>query len=116
MAEDPLNEILTAVREVRDLVRLIAEPAIAQRDQKQRLELRRIVGSGLASRKAVLLMDGKRTQQAIYREARINQGNLSTLVKKLNSAGLLSGQQKQPKLSIAVPPNFFEREPTDERR
>jgi hypothetical protein len=116
MAEDPLKGILTVVCEIRDLVCLMAEPAIAERDQKYRRELRRLVGSSPANKKAVLLMDGKRTQRAIHVEAGIHEGNLSTLVKRLKSARLLSGDQKEPKLSITVPPNFFESESTGERR
>ncbi len=59
------DELLSAVREIRDLVRLMAEPAIAERDQKLRGELRRV--SGAASRKArsVLLMDGNLDAAAI---------------------------------------------------
>jgi hypothetical protein len=114
MADDPVNEILSVVCEIRDLVHLMAEPAIAERDQEHRRELRQLVGSSLPKQKAVSLMDGKRTHRAIYTEAGIDQGNLSRLVKKLNAAGLLSGEPKQPRLSIQIPPNFFESEPTDE--
>ena len=114
MDEGPVVDILSAVREIRDLVRLLAEPAIAERDRKTRGELRRIVGNSVAKKKAVLLMDGSRTQRAIHREAGINEGHLSTLVKQLNSANLLSGDRKEPKLSISVTANFFENESTDE--
>ena len=115
MDEDPVAELLSAVREIRDLVRLLAEPAIAERDRKARGELRRIVGNSVAKKKAVLLMDGSRPQRAIHREAGINEGHLSTLVKQLNSANLLSGDRKEPKLSISITANFFENESTDER-
>jgi ABC-type thiamine transport system ATPase subunit len=115
MDEGPVVDILSAVREIRDLVRLLAEPAIAERDRKLRDELRRIVKKSVAKRKAVLLMDGSRTQRAIHREAGINEGHLSTLVKQIKSANLLSGDGKEPKLSISVPANFFENESTDER-
>lgn len=115
MDEGPVVDILSAVREIRDLVRLLAEPAIAERDRELRDELRRIVKKSVAKRKAVLLMDGTRTQRAIHREAGINEGDLSAFVKQLNSANLLSGDRKEPKLSIPVPANFFENESTDER-
>jgi hypothetical protein len=80
------DEILSAICEIRDLVRLLAEPAIAARDQKARNELRRIVGNSAAKAKAVVLMDGRRTQRAIHRETGINEGQLSTLVKQLNAS------------------------------
>ena len=107
-------EILKAVSEIRDLVRLLAEPAIAARDQKLRSELRRIVGRSATKAKAVLLMDGSRTQRAIHRESALNEGNLSTLVKQLKLGKLLSGDGKQPKLAIAIPANFFEMREKDE--
>lgn len=107
-------EILSAVREIRDLLRLMAEPAIAERDRKLRSELRRIVGNGVSKAKAVMLMDGSRSQSAIQRETGINQGNLSTLVKQLNGVKLLSGDGKSPKLAISVPASFFESEGKNE--
>jgi hypothetical protein len=114
MDEGPA-EILSAVREIRDLLRLMAESAIAERDRKLRNELRRIVGKSAPKAKAALLMDGSRTQRAIRRETGINQGNLSTLVKQLNDGKLLSGDGKEPELAIPVPANFFENGETDER-
>jgi len=102
------NQMLTAVGEIRDLVRLLAEPAIAARDQKLRSELRRIVGKSATKAKAVRLMDGSRAQRTIHREASINEGNLSTLVKQLKAGKLLSGDGREPKLAIILPANFFE--------
>ena len=102
------DELLTAVQEIRDLIRLMAEPAIAERDQKFRAELKRIVGNSVPKSNAVLLMDGSRTQGDIQRETGVNQGNLSTLVKQLKANNLLSGDPKNPKLAITIPSNFFE--------
>jgi hypothetical protein len=115
MDDERSDEIASAVREIRDLVRLLAEPAIAERDKKLRAELRRLVGRSRPKAKAVFLMDGTRAQSAIYRGARLNQGNLSTLVRRLSDAELLSGDRKKPKLAISVPANFFENGPDDER-
>ena len=56
------SHILAAICEIRDLVRLIAEPQIAARDKKLRDDLVKIVGNSAAKRKAVLAMDGSRTQ------------------------------------------------------
>lgn len=108
------SEMLSAIREIRDLVRLMAEPAIAARDRKLRDELRRAVGNGVKKGKAVSLMDGSRTQRAIQHEAGIDPGNLSRLVKKLKASNLLLGEGKQPKLAISIPSNFFETGATDE--
>jgi hypothetical protein len=102
------SELLSAVREIRDLIRLMAEPALAERDKKLRNELRRIVGKSAPKANAVLLMDGSRTQRAIHKETKIHEGQLSTLVKQLNAANLLTDDGNGPKLVIAVPANFFE--------
>jgi hypothetical protein len=113
MADDE-SELLKAVNEIRDLLRLIAEPAIAARDKKLRDELRQIVGNSKPKANAVLLMDGTRTQKHIHDQTGMNKGNLSTLVRQLSESRLLSGDGKNPRLSIAIPVNFFERDDTDE--
>ena len=105
---DEINALLTAVNEIRDLLRLIAEPAVAERDKQRRSELKRIVGQSVAKGKVVLLMDGTRTQADMRAETNFNQGHLSTLVKQLSEAKLLVGETKQPKLAISIPPDFFE--------
>jgi hypothetical protein len=101
-------EILITVREIRDLILLMAEPAIAERDRKLRSELKRIVGTSTRKAESVLRMDGSRTQAAIRAETAINQGDLSTLVKRLKENKLLSGDGKEPKLAIVIPTTFFE--------
>jgi len=108
------DELLAAVQEIRDLVRLMAEPAIAERDQKLRTELKKIVGKSSAKSKSVHLMDGTRSQADIRRTTSINQGHLSTLVKKLGASSLLDGDGKKPKLAISIPANFFEGEDKNE--
>jgi hypothetical protein len=108
---DPTNEILHAVLEIRDLLQIMAEPALTERDKRLRAELRRIVGRSLPASKAVLLMDGSHTQRAIHRDTGFNEGNLSTLVKRLAAAKLISGDGKMPKLSISLPPDFFDTDP-----
>ena len=59
-------ETLNVICEIRDLMRLMAEPQIAARDQKLRDELIRIVGKSEIKAKAVLVMDGSRAQAAIH--------------------------------------------------
>jgi hypothetical protein len=103
-------ELLSAIHEIRDLIRLMAEPAIAERDKKLRAELRRLVGASDPKAKSVLLMDGTRTQAVIQKATGFNQGHLSTLVKQLNANKLLAGDGKQPKLAISIPEDFFESE------
>lgn len=101
-------QLLAAVEQIRELVQLMAEPAIAERDAKRRGELKKIVGSSARKGQAALQMDGTRTQRDIQQETGINQGDLSTLVKRLKESDLISGDGKHPKLAITVPANFFE--------
>lgn len=106
--ENHSEKILEAINEIRDLVRLMAEPQIAARDQKLREELLSLVGRSVPKQESVFLMDGNYNQAAIRKKTGMNQGNLSTLVKKLAENKLLAGDTKQPKLAISIPSNFFE--------
>jgi hypothetical protein len=96
------------LREMRDLLRVIAEPALAKRDEKLRAALREVIGRSKGNAKAAFLMDGSRSQAAITKEAGIDQGNLSRLAKTLHARGLISDNEKQPKLQVPIPTNFFE--------
>jgi hypothetical protein len=101
--------MLAVLEEMRDLLRVIAEPAIAERDEKLRNALRIIAGNGKGNKpKAILLMDGTRTQAKIVDECGIHKGQLSELVKALREDGLLKGDPKQPQLMISIPSNFFD--------
>ena len=106
---DDAGKMLDLLAEMRDLLRLIAEPAIAERDKKFRQAIREIAGAPKGKKaKAILLMDGTRIQKAISKECGIDTGDLSGLVKKLNGSGLLVGDTKQPRIAISIPSNFFE--------
>ena len=104
------SELLEEVRQLRKLVELIAEPAIAKRDEKLRAELRRLVGVSPKRRRAVQLMDGTRTQTQISKESQFHLGELGTTVKKLAAVGLLK-DKKLPQLLISIPADFFDRDP-----
>jgi len=108
MMVEETAELLTLVQKIHDLLELLAEDKIAQRDSKQRATLREIVGASIAKQKSVFLMDGSRTQAEIRRDTSVNQGHLSTMVGKLNKAGLLVDDPKKPKLAISIPLTFFE--------
>jgi regulator of protease activity HflC (stomatin/prohibitin superfamily) len=104
-------ELLT---EIRDLLEVIAEPALAQRDAKLRSALRDIVGSSARRAKAVHLMDGSRSQATIAKESGLDQGNISRLTKALAAAQLASAEGKQPKLALKISPRFFDEGASDE--
>jgi hypothetical protein len=104
-----MNEQTELLREIRDLLLIVAEPALAKRDEKLREAIRNIVGRSVPRAKAVLMMDGSKSQTVIVREAGIDQGGLSRTVKALREASALGKDEDQnPKLVIALPRNFFE--------
>lgn len=106
-----MNEQTQLLREMRDLLLVIAEPGLAKRDEKPRQALREIVGRSKPKAKAVLLMDGSRTQTAIGNELAFDSGNLSRFIKALREAGLIGKDVDQnPKLGIMVSTSFFEEE------
>jgi|SRR6267142_559628 len=98
-------ELLT---EIRDLLQVMAEPALEKRDAKLRTSLRKLVGGSEKKAKAVLLMDGSRSRAQIVQQSGIDQGDLSRLVKALGTDQLVSADEKQPRLLLKIPPNFFE--------
>ena len=110
MAENRVNmsreiELLT---EIRDLLQVVAEPALAKRDERFRDAVRTIVGKSQKHASALMLMDGSRTQSAIVKEVGMDAGNLSRLVKSLNKESLIDADDKHPKLRIKLPQNFFD--------
>ena len=106
---DDSTELLETVRKIYGLLELLAEDKIAQRDGKQRRALLEIVGTSATKQKSVFLMDGTRTQAEIRRTTSVNQGDLSTMVGKLQKANLLTGDTKNPNISISIPSSFFEK-------
>ena len=99
------TELLT---EIRDLLLVMAEPALSQRDAKLRSSLRTVVGRGGKKVKAALLMDGTRSQAVIAKESGMDQGNVSRLVKALADAKVISQDEKHPKLLVRIAPTFFD--------
>lgn len=102
---NPENEI-DLLRDIRELLMLIAEPQLAERDRVRRDQLRKIAGKGEKNMKAVLLMDGSRNQAAIAKEVPIDVGQLSTLVKNLREAKLLH-EGSNPHVVIPVNESVF---------
>jgi len=102
MSDD--TEIL---QEIRDLLRLIAEPALVKRDERFRASLRELVGKSRQKAEVVMLMDGSRSQADIRKAAGIDRGNLSRLVAALREAELIGHDDKCPKLVCSIPSNLF---------
>lgn len=102
------EKLLLVATEVRDLLRLIAEPQIAARDEKMRNELTKLVSRSVPKQKAVLLMNGTMSRQSIIKESGIGPGHLSTLIKNMIEAKLVANDGKMPKLTIQIPTTFFD--------
>ena len=106
---DSSEDLLSVAIEIRELLRLLAEPAIAQRDEKLRASVREIAGKSQSKRRAIFQMDGTQSQKEISHAVGIDQGDLSKLVKALRANSLIS-QGDNPRLTIPLPANFFELE------
>ena len=104
-----MDEQTELLREIRDLLFVMAGPTIAERDRTARDAIVSIVGKSAPKGQAVLLMDGTRSKAAIARETGVDAGDLSRLCKALKADGLVSNDEK-PKLKIKLPLDFFERE------
>jgi DNA-binding HxlR family transcriptional regulator len=102
-----MDEQTELLRKILEVLTLIAEPQIAQQDEKLRTALTEIVGKGQLKVKAVQLMDGTRNQASICKEAKIDPGALSRLLKALREKGLVVGDDKLPRLSISLPAKFW---------
>jgi len=67
---------------------------LAKRDEGLRSALVEVVEKSKAKAKAIFLMDGLRSQVAIRKEAEIDQGALSRLVKELRERGLVTASDQ----------------------
>jgi hypothetical protein len=101
-----MDENALLLREIRDLLRLMAEPALVKRDERLRTSLQQVIGKSKQKAEAVVLMDGTRSQAAIRKGCGIDDGNLSRLVKALREAELIGPDDKYPKLAFPAPSNL----------
>lgn len=98
---------IEVLRDIRELLMLIAEPQLAERDRVRREALRKIAGKGEKNVKAVLLMNGERMQSTIAKEVPIDVGQLSKLVTALREAKLLDQDNQNPEVVIPVSEAIF---------
>jgi hypothetical protein len=102
-----MEEQTELLRKILEMLTLIAEPQIAQRDQTLRAALSEVVGKGRLKARAAALMDGTRAQSVICRESGIDAGALSRLTKALREKCLIGSDDKLPTLAIPLPPGFW---------
>lgn len=91
------------LREIRDFLRLIAEPELAKRDHDFRAQLQQVIGKSKQRADAVRFMDGIRSQADIQKASGMDHGNLSRLVKALREAELIGPDDKHPRLLFPAP-------------
>jgi len=103
-----MTENTELLKEIRDLLRLIAEPALAKRDERLRASLQQVIGKSKQKADAVVLMDGSRSQAEVRKACGMDDGNLSRLVKALRSAELVGPDDKHLKLVFPVPSNLLD--------
>src|SRR5688500_9413935 len=103
-----MSKEIELLSEIRDLLQVMAEPALAKRDEELRDSLRVIVGKGQKKASAVLSMDGSKTQAAIAKETGIDTSDLSKLVRALKAESLITPDERHPKLRIKLPSSFFD--------
>jgi len=94
---------------MRDLLRVLAEPALAELDKKRSASLRKVVGTSKGRAAVVLLMNGARTQADLCKESGLDQANVSRLLKALRDRQLIKADEKHLELVISIPSNFFEK-------
>ena len=102
-----MDEQTELLREICHLLRVLAGPELAKRDERLRESLLDAVGRSKVGARAVRLMDGSRSQAIICEESGIDQGALSRLTKDLRAKELLAPGDKHPKLIITIPATFF---------
>lgn len=98
------------LEEIRDLLKLIAEPQIRERERVGREMVRQIVGKSMKRRAAVLLIDGIRTRVQVQKEASIDQGDMSRLIAALVRAGVVTERDKVPQLKVDLDQSILEEE------
>jgi hypothetical protein len=100
-------QVVDLLTQIRDLLIPIEshyhqeyEDKVKQQSQTMQLLLAKKV-TGAQSRKAILLMDGTRTQAEISKASGVSSGNLSRLVRELGDAHLLK-DESLPTLKLTI--------------
>src|SRR5712672_2377269 len=109
-----MSQEIQLLTEIRDLLQVIAEPALANRDEKFREAIRILAGNSQKNRDAIMGMDGSRSQATIAKDLGIDKGQLSRLVKAMSQQLLITADEKHPKLRVKLPPNFFDQKGKNE--
>lgn len=97
--DDKVADKNALLQEIRDLLIPISAIARAHLTEEGPDRLRVVVGSGQRL-KAASLMDGSNNRAKIQKMAGISAANLSTLLKELREAGLVTERESQPRLLV----------------
>jgi hypothetical protein len=94
-----MSDNVEVLIQIRDLLIPISAVAKAQLADTAPHRIRSIVGSGQRQR-AASSMDGSRTRVQIQQHTGISAPNLSTLIKELREAGLVTESDSKPRLAV----------------
>lgn len=100
-------ETIQLLTEIRDLLRILAAPLLAEIDREGRQKIAALAGKSAKRRAAVLAMDGKRTRADIQKQVGIDQGDFSRFVADLKAGDLLDENNRVPRLKVSVAPDMF---------
>jgi CRP-like cAMP-binding protein len=100
--------MVSLLEEIRDYLRLMAEPALAERDRIKREKLKEIVGKSQKRQEVVLSFDGIKSRAQIQKELGMDQGNMSRFVSELKASGIVLEEGGKPRLLIPVDSLFFQ--------
>jgi hypothetical protein len=98
LLSDEVESELQVLRDIRDLLRPIADYYQAGYDLRQ--TVRALVNGSPARRKVWDLIDGVLVQKELERQSGMDQGNLSKYLKALRAAGAIAGDP--PKRAVEV--------------
>jgi len=104
VAMDEQTELL---REIRDLLKVLASPMLAERDKEGRRVLRELVGKSDKRKAFVLAIDGKRPRAELVKETGIDPADASRIVADLKDQKILTESNRVPKFQISVDPGIF---------
>lgn len=102
------EKIVNLLTEIRELLRIIAEPQLAERDRQGRATIVKIVGRSQKRKSAVLLIDAVRTRADIQKLSEIDPGDLSRFMSELKEAQLCEEQSRVPRLRVSVDEKMFD--------
>lgn len=100
-------EVKQILLEIRDYLKVLAGPQLAERDREGRQKIVDLAGKSVKRRATILAVDGVRSRADIQKAVGIDQGDLSRFVSELKAASLLVEEGRIPRLAVTVDAGMF---------